>query len=163
AIVVVGALAAAWVAMLTRGIEGRALDEVQSRYRLHGPRRHEHSESPPSTISHKTFRQLIARNRRLTTILLSAYGLLVVIVLTVVVPLVLALTAGGISLPGLWAVTTMPPPRLARGMAAWAIAASLLAAFVSWLAYTKGDVLVLSANGAKEIRHANDPELFNVA
>jgi heat shock protein HtpX len=162
AIAVLGALAAAWVAMLTRPIERRALDEVAERYRLHRKPRHEHERSPRSAVGHETFRHLIARNRRLTAILLSAFGLLVVIVLTVVVPLVLALTAGGISLPSLWAAKTVPPPQLALGMAVWAITATLIAAFVSWLAYTKGDALVLAANRAKKIHHANDPELFHV-
>jgi heat shock protein HtpX len=162
AIVVVGALAAAWVAMLTRGIERRALDEVESRYRFRAQPRPEHKHAARSTVGHETFRHLIARNRRLTVILLSAYGFLVVIVLTVIVPLVLALAGGRISPRSLWTITTVPPPRLALGMAAWAVVATLIAVFVSWLAYSKGDALVLSANRAKRIHHANDPELFNV-
>jgi heat shock protein HtpX len=98
-----------------------------------------------------TFRDLIAENKR------KSFWLVVAMVLfTSVVAMVLTL-----------GVLVMVDPDLAahvswqRSLMIGSIAAggSLL---LSLLSYYQGDQLVLAVSGAKQIQHADDPELFNV-
>jgi heat shock protein HtpX len=98
-----------------------------------------------------TFRDLIAENKRNSALLVLIFCLF-----TAAVALILAL---GI-------VALLDPKAVAQlrwGEALWAGGiAAVLALLFSLLGYYRGDRFILAVSGARRIRHADDPELFNV-
>jgi heat shock protein HtpX len=103
---------------------------------------------PPTTV---TFRDLIADNKRKSAMLVIIFCLFVAIVVMVLGLAILAYLSPD-SVSGLnW--------RQALIVGAIAGGISFL---IAMLGYFQGDSLILATSGAREIQHANDPELFNV-
>ncbi len=98
-----------------------------------------------------TFRDLIAENKRNSVLLVVIFCLF-----TTAVALILAL--GVVASYDPQAVAQL---RWGEALAAGGIAAAVALLF-SLLGYLSGDQFVLAASGARPIRHADDPELFNV-
>lgn len=98
-----------------------------------------------------TFRDLIAENKRNSVLLVAIFCLF-----TTAVALILALGA----------LAYFDPDAIAHlhwgeAFAAGGIAAGI-ALLISLLGYYSGDQFILATSGARPIRHADDPELFNV-
>ena len=98
-----------------------------------------------------TFQDLIAQNKR-TSILLVA----VFIVFAIAMAMVFALAV----------LILMDPDRAAaiqvkRGLGV-GLVAGLVSFGISMLSYFSGDQLILGVQGAREVKHADDPQLFNV-
>jgi heat shock protein HtpX len=98
-----------------------------------------------------TFRDLIAANKRNSFLLVLG-----MILFTVLVAMVLGLAVLALVAPDAVAAVNWQRSLLI-GLAAGAISF-----FLSLLAYYRGDSMVLGVSGAREIKHADDPELFNV-
>lgn len=98
-----------------------------------------------------TFRDLIAENKRNSVLLVLIFCLF-----TAAVALILALGVVAINDPDAIAQLRWGEALMVGGIAAGA------ALLFSLLGYLSGDQFVLAANGARPIRHADDPELFNV-
>src|SRR5262245_14709693 len=98
-----------------------------------------------------TFRDLIARNKRTSAILVLCFVLFVAVVAMVLALAILVLvdpdTVGAIN----WQ----------RSLIVGGIAA-VVAFLLALLGYYSGDQMILAVSGAKPIRHSDDPELFNV-
>jgi heat shock protein HtpX len=98
-----------------------------------------------------TFQDLIAQNKR-TSVLLVAIFVLFVVALAITFSLAILIM--------------MDPDRAAavqikRGLGVGLIA-GLVSLGISMLSYFSGDQLILGVQGAREIQHADDPQLFNV-
>ena len=98
-----------------------------------------------------TFRDLIAANKRNSAILIVIF-----VLFTTVVFLVL-----GLAIFALVSPEAVEGIRLGEALAAGGIAAGI-ALLIAWLGYYSGDSMVLAVSGGHEIRHEDDPELFNV-
>jgi heat shock protein HtpX len=99
----------------------------------------------------QTFRDLIAANRRSTVILVVVFCLF-----TLAVAMVLALAILAYLAPDAVAQIDWK-----RGLIAGGVAAGI-AFLISLLGFFEGDQLILAINGARQIGHRDDPELFNV-
>lgn len=98
-----------------------------------------------------TFRDLVAANRRNSALLVAGF-----ILFTIVVVLVFALAA-------LAYVSPDSVRHLDWGRAVLiGLGAGGLAALFALISYYAGDSMILAISGAREIRHQDDPELFNV-
>jgi heat shock protein HtpX len=100
---------------------------------------------------HQTFRDLIAGNKRNTIMLVVVFCLFVLVVAMVL---------------GLAVLAYFSPDAVAHldwreGLLVGAVAGGI-AFLLSLLGYFEGDQMVLAVNGAREIQHKDDPELFNV-
>jgi heat shock protein HtpX len=98
-----------------------------------------------------TFRDLIASNKHNTVILVVVFCLFVLVVAMVL---------------GLAVIAYVAPEAVShldwrQGLIVGGIAAGV-AFLLSLLGYFEGDEFVLAVNGAREIQHRDDPELFNV-
>src|SRR5438270_4040058 len=98
-----------------------------------------------------TFRDLIARNKRNTVILVALFCLFVLVVAMML---------------GLAVIAYISPETVAHlnwteGLVVGGVAAGV-AFLLSLLGYFEGDQMILAVNGAREIQHKDDPELFNV-
>jgi heat shock protein HtpX len=98
-----------------------------------------------------TFRDLIATNKRNSFLLVLVFVLFATAVLMILGLGILALIDTGLVMHLHWGQALV--------MGGLALAVSLL---LSILAYFNGDDLVLALSGAHEIRHQDDPQLFNV-
>ncbi len=98
-----------------------------------------------------TFRDLIAENKRNSVLLVLIFCLF-----TAAVALVLALGVIAINDPEAVANLHWGEALIAGGVAA------ALALLFSLVGYYSGDSFILASTGARQIRHADDPELFNV-
>lgn len=98
-----------------------------------------------------TFRDLIAENKRNSVLLVLIFCLF-----TAAVALILALGIVAIYDPEAIAKLRLGEAFLAGGIAA------VVALLFSLIGYYSGDQFILVASGARRIRHADDPELFNV-
>jgi heat shock protein HtpX len=98
-----------------------------------------------------TFRDLIAANKRNTVILVVVFCLVVL-----AVAMVLGLAVIAWFSPG-----TVSRLNWTQALVAGGIAGGV-AFLLSLLGYFEGDQMILAVNGAREIQHKDDPELFNV-
>jgi heat shock protein HtpX len=98
-----------------------------------------------------TFRDLIAENKRNSVLLVLIFCLF-----TAAIALILALGIVAFNDPDAIAQLRWGEALIAGGVAA------ALAMLFSLIGYYSGDQFVLAASGARRIRHADDPELFNV-
>lgn len=94
------------------------------------------------TVSDVTYHDLIAKNRRNSSLLVVGFVVFVAVLLGVMGS---ALTGGGA-----WA---------AAAFGGTALAIAIVMAFFS---YYSGDSMILRMSGAKLIQHGDDPELYNV-
>jgi heat shock protein HtpX len=99
----------------------------------------------------RTFRDLIAENKRN-----SVYLVLIFCLFTAAVALILALGAVAICDPDGVAQLHWGEAVLAGGIAL------TVALLLSMLGYYSGDSFILATSGARRIHHADDPELFNI-
>jgi heat shock protein HtpX len=98
-----------------------------------------------------TFQDLIAQNKRTSMMLVAVF-----VLFTVAMALTFSLAI----------LVTMDPDRAAaiqlkRGLGI-GLVVGLISFGISLLSYYSGDQLVLGVQGAREIQHADDPQLFNV-
>lgn len=98
-----------------------------------------------------TFQDLIAQNKRTSMILVAVF-----VLFTVAMALTFSLAI----------LVTMDPDRavaiqVKRGLGI-GLVVGLISFGISLLSYYSGDQLVLGVQGAHEIQHADDPQLFNV-
>src|SRR4051795_11555826 len=98
-----------------------------------------------------TFHDLIAQNKRTSMMLVAVF-----ILFTVAMALTFSLAI----------LVMMDPDRAAaiqikRGLGI-GLVVGLVSFGISLLSYYSGDQLVLGVQGAREIQHAGDPQLFNV-
>ncbi len=98
-----------------------------------------------------TFQDLIAQNKRTSLLLVAVF-----IVFAVAMAMIFALAI----------LILMDPDRAAaiqlkRGLGV-GVVAGLVSFGISMLSYFSGDQLILGVQGAREIKHADDPQLFNV-
>ena len=98
-----------------------------------------------------TFRDLIAENKRNSVLLVLIFCLF-----TTAVALILALGVAAASDP-----EAIAHLHWGEALAAGGIAAAVALLF-SLIGYYSGDQFILATSGARPIRHADDPELFNV-
>jgi heat shock protein HtpX len=98
-----------------------------------------------------TFRDLIAANKRNSLVLVIVFCLFTTVVFLVLGLAILAYFDPGVLTQLEWGKALL--------IAVVAAGVSLL---LAWLAYAKGDSMVLSVSGARPIEHRDDPELFNV-
>ena len=94
------------------------------------------------TVSDVTYHDLIAKNRRNSSLLVVGFVVFVAVLLGVMGS---ALTGGD--------------ARVAGAFGGTALAIAIVMAFFS---YYSGDSMVLQMSGAKLIEHGDDPELYNV-
>src|SRR2546430_9804783 len=98
-----------------------------------------------------TFRDLIARNKRTSALLVLGFVLFVAIVAMVLALALLVLIA-----PDTIAAINWQRSVIVGGIAA------LVAFLLALLGYYSGDQMILAVSGPRPIRHSDDPELFNV-
>lgn len=98
-----------------------------------------------------TFQDLIAENKR-TSLMLVAIFVLFIVALAFTLALALLLMMDPDRAAGI---------QLKRGLGVGAVAGAI-ALGVSFLSYFTGDQLILGVQGAHEIQHTDDPQLFNV-
>jgi heat shock protein HtpX len=99
----------------------------------------------------QTFRDLIAANKRNSMLLVVLFCLF-----TVVVAMVLGLGIIAYAAPDAVSGIDFREGPVIGGIAAG------IAFLISLWSYYQGDKLILGVSGAREIKHADDPELFNV-
>jgi heat shock protein HtpX len=99
----------------------------------------------------QTFRDLIAANKRNSAILVVVFCLFVTVVAMVL----------GLAIIAYLSPSAVSRLNFGRALLIGAIAAGI-ALLISTLAYYNGDSMVLAVSGARQIEHADDPELFNV-
>jgi heat shock protein HtpX len=104
-----------------------------------------------SSSRHETFRDLIAANKRNTSLLV-----VVMILFTFVVAMLL-----GLAILAYMAPEAVSQVNWVRSLIIGVVAAGV-AFLISLLSYYAGDQLVLGVAGARQIEHSDDPELFNV-
>jgi heat shock protein HtpX len=98
-----------------------------------------------------TFRDLIARNKRNTVVLVVLFCLFVLVVAMVL----------GLAVIAYFSPETVAHLNWAEGLVLGGVAAGV-AFLLSLLGYFEGDQMILAVSGAREIQHKDDPELFNV-
>ena len=98
-----------------------------------------------------TFRDLIADNKRNSALLVVVFCLFVAAVAMVL----------GLAILAYFSPSSVSHLNWTRAVVVGAIAGSV-ALLISMLGYFAGDQLILATSGAREIAHADDPELFNV-
>src|SRR5438128_86518 len=98
-----------------------------------------------------TFRDLIATNKRNTVVLVLLFCLFVLVVAMVL----------GLAILAYFSPRTVSHLDWGEALLAGGIAAGV-AFLLSLLGYFEGDQMILAVNGAREIHHKDDPELFNV-
>src|SRR5437868_14868702 len=98
-----------------------------------------------------TFRDLIALNKRNTILLVVLFCLFVLVVAMVL----------GLAVLAYLSPDTVSRLNWAEGLVVGGVAAGV-AFLLALLGYFEGDQMILAINGAREIRHQDDPELFNV-
>jgi len=98
-----------------------------------------------------TFRDLVAQNKRNSVLLVAC-----MVLFTFVVGMVLGLAILAMMHPDMAAHISW---QRSLGIGAIAAGCSLM---LSILAYYSGDSFILTVSGARQIKHADDPELFNV-
>jgi heat shock protein HtpX len=99
----------------------------------------------------KTFRDLIAENKRNSVLLVLVFCLFVIVVVLVL---------------GMGVIATFDPDAVANlnwreGLVVGA-AGAVISFLLSLLGYFAGDNFILATSGAQPIEHRDDPELFNV-
>jgi heat shock protein HtpX len=99
----------------------------------------------------QTFRDLIAANKRNSTILVVVFCLFVTAVAMVL----------GLAIIGYVSPDSLRRINVAEGLMVGGVAAGI-SLLLSLLAYYSGDSMVLAINHARPLEHAEDPELFNV-
>jgi heat shock protein HtpX len=113
----------------------------------------------PAVHPHETFRDLVARNKRSSAVMIVAFCLFVPLMAASSVLLLITFFAGVWLRAVLQAHPQLTPTLLCLGIAALA---AVFSAVYCLLMYQRGDEIILDSLQAERIHHDDDPELFNV-